>query len=129
MLNEIYRVLSPGSRFITFSLHSIEEIINYYENKEFIWKVHPFRVKSNRWNETTNRRRSIAHTMFVCDKPAEDGVFPLPNPRDFDSQLFLSQQKYEELKKRADKVFLFFLYIVIKLFTVNINLFLLLLCA
>lgn len=76
MIDEIYRVLAPGSRYITFSLHSVDEIENKYKSSRYQWQVSTFRIKSSRWNEREHRRRAIAHTMIVCDKPWEDGSFP-----------------------------------------------------
>lgn len=85
MIDEIYRVLAPGSRFITFSLHSVEEIEDKYNSPKYNWQVSYFRVKSSRWNENEHRRRAVAHTLIVCDKPYSDGsclndAYPLKVP-------------------------------------------------
>eukprot|EP01039_Chlorochromonas_danica_P004754 gene4754-5211_t len=71
MLKEIERVLKVGGRFITWSLHSIEEIIPKFESFGSTWKIRAYRVKSNRWNENEHRKRAVAHTMIVCDKVEE----------------------------------------------------------
>ncbi len=71
MLDELHRVLSPGGRFITFSLHALEEVRPRYDNNTlYDWKVSCFHVKSSRWNESKEcNQRAVAHTMIVCDMP------------------------------------------------------------
>ncbi len=51
MIDEIYRVMAPGSRYVTFSLHSVEEVVGKFANDKYDWKVSAYRVKSSRWNE------------------------------------------------------------------------------
>jgi ubiquinone/menaquinone biosynthesis C-methylase UbiE len=75
MIDEIYRVLKRGGRFITFSLHGIEEIEKKYQLSKYDWNVHCYRIKSNRWNEKKYRKRAIAHSMIVCDKRSSTSSF------------------------------------------------------
>lgn len=75
MIDEIHRILKPGSRFITFSLHPPEEVVCKYDSKKYNWKVSSYHVKSNRWNSQSHRKRSVAHTMIVCDKPLSNGFY------------------------------------------------------
>lgn len=70
MMGEIHRILAPGSRFISFSLHPIEEVIDKYKNDLYSWKTAFYRIKSKRWNAGKNRKRSTSHTMIVCDMPS-----------------------------------------------------------
>jgi hypothetical protein len=77
MIDEIYRVMAPGSRYITFSLHSLEETIRHFQDDKYKWKVSGFNIKSSRWNDDANRRRAVAHCMIVCDKEPY-----LPSPLD-----------------------------------------------
>ena len=103
MVKEAYRVLKPGGRFITFSLHDIHEVEPTYRAEGLDWKVSSFRVKSDRWNDSNNRKRAVAHTMLVCDKPTADGKYlhehPLQIPRGV-----LSEDEYQKLKAVADEV-------------------------
>ena len=40
MIDEVYRVLAPGSRFITFSLHAAHEVVSKYDKPHlYQWKV------------------------------------------------------------------------------------------
>lgn len=67
MMSEIWRIMAPGARFISFSLHPIEEIVKKYEGQE--WRVAFYHIRSNRWGRGKNRKRSTSHSMIVCDKP------------------------------------------------------------
>ena len=113
MLNEIYRVMKPGGRFVTFSLHSLEEVVVHYDgNYEgkranpyplFGWKVSAFRVRSSRWQANKDEyKKAVAHTMIVCDKPFEDGsyrsTYPLPLVG------VLSEVDHRELLNHAQEV-------------------------
>lgn len=71
MLDEMYRVLKPGGRILTFSLHNIEKNTKIYQNEKFnsLWRSFFYNIRSNRWNENENSRKSVAHTMIICDKP------------------------------------------------------------
>jgi hypothetical protein len=101
MIDEIYRVMAPGSRYVTFSLHSIEEIKDKFTLPMYDWKVNAFRVKSNRWNERENCRRAVAHTMIICDKPNENGIYPSNSTQ---VPGVLTDEEYLQLKTVADKV-------------------------
>lgn len=68
-----------------------------------------FRVKSNRWNETNNRKRAVSHTMIICDKPAKGaGVrAPYPRPISLLEQRItgvLTEAEDAALKMKADEV-------------------------
>lgn len=103
LVEEIYRVLQPGGRFITFSLHSIEEVEFMYSNKnDFNWMVSCCRVRSDRWNDTANRKRAVAHTMIVCDKPRLDGSYKHEYPLQIRG--VLDEEEYQSLKAYADQV-------------------------
>eukprot|EP01031_Cornospumella_fuschlensis_P024351 gene24351-29435_t len=105
MLSEIHRVVKPGGRYITFSLHSVEEVRERFDPA--LWRVRTYRVKSNRWDEREHRKRAVAHTMVVCDKKADD---LLPGESDDVDELLssvpaiLSEDAYASLKSRADEV-------------------------
>jgi len=74
----MFRILSPGGRFITFSLHNINEVHHYYESNNhhhLNWKVKSFHLKSNRRNDTDLRKRAVAYTMIICDKAYDNGNF------------------------------------------------------
>lgn len=77
MIDEIWRCMAPGSRYITFSLHSLEEATVHFTKEKFNWKVSSFLVKSSRWNENEDRHRAVCYTMVVCDKPKDDGSYYL----------------------------------------------------
>ena len=128
MVAEIYRVLSPGSRFITFSLHPAHEVVYKYDKpNQYSWKVsvisfnnnfirlliiftclffenQHFHVKSNRWNETNNRKRAVSHTMIICDKPLSS-VYPRPIAL-LESRIqgLLTDEEDAVLKKKAEEV-------------------------
>lgn len=103
MIDEIYRVLAPGSRYISFSLHSVEEVVGKFSLEKYDWKVSAYRVKSSRWNEHEHRRRAVAHTMIVCDRPFADGSFPAAEyPLKVPG--VLSEEEYLQIKNYADNV-------------------------
>ena len=103
MIKECHRVLQPGGRFITFSLHTIEEVESSYRDAGVDWKVSCFRIKSDRWNDTNNRKRSRAHTMIVCDKACTDGSYLHEHPLVIPSGV-LTEDEYTRLKAEADQV-------------------------
>lgn len=74
-MDEMLRILSPGGRFITFSLHSIDEVNHFYQvnHHDNHWQVKSYHLKSNRRNDTDLRKRAVAYTMIICDKAYEDG--------------------------------------------------------
>lgn len=40
MIDEVYRVLAPGSRFVTFSLHAANEVVGKYDKPDvYQWRV------------------------------------------------------------------------------------------
>lgn len=43
MLSEIHRVLVPGGRYITFSLHGVEEVLPRFDSS--LWHVHAYRYQ------------------------------------------------------------------------------------
>ena len=107
MIQEIYRVLRPGGRFITFSLHPITEILHYYNNTPNInMKVNSYHIKNNRWNSTHNSARSISHTLIVCDK-VKDETSPNCTP-EYPLQLHgvLTDEEYAQLCQIRIKVYL-----------------------
>lgn len=112
MIDEIYRVMAPGGRYVTFSLHSIEEVLDKFQQpKRYDWRVFAYRVKSSRWNEGEHRRRAVAHTMIVCDKaggnPDSENVASVAPALASDPATVpqvLSDEDYAALKAHADKV-------------------------
>lgn len=77
-MDEMFRILNPGGRFITFSLHNIDEVhhfyaVNYHHHHHNHWQVKSYHLKSNRRNDTDLRKRAVAYTMIICDKAYEDG--------------------------------------------------------
>jgi predicted aldo/keto reductase-like oxidoreductase len=105
MIQEIHRVLAPGARYITFSLHAIEEIKDKFINEAFNWKTSFYRVKSSRWNEEENKKRAVAHTMVVCDKPLKNGNYLYTYPLKVDG--VLNEEEYLKLALHAEQVFKF----------------------
>ena len=75
MVSEIYRVLKPSGRYITFSLHVEDDLVKYFINPLYEWQVRTFNVRNSRWDEYDNSRRNVAHTMIVCDKPDANGNY------------------------------------------------------
>lgn len=104
MIDEIHRVMSAGARYITFSLHSIEEVLDKFQLPQYSWRVHAYRVKSSRWNEGEHRRRAVAHTMIICDKPDDNGLFPSTLSDPTPVPQVLNDDDYVALKAYADKV-------------------------
>lgn len=96
-------MLEPGGRFITFSLHDVDEVEAAYRDAGVNWKVSCFRVKSDRWNTGIGRKRSRAHTMIVCDKACADGSFRHAHPLHIPTGI-LSDKEYQRLKEEADLV-------------------------
>lgn len=107
MIDEIYRVMAPSSRYVTFSLHSIEEVLSKFTSPNYQWRVKAYRVRSHRWNETEHRKRSVAHTMIICDKPDEQGNYStssetLSDPTKVPN--ILEEEEYLKLKTHAEEV-------------------------
>lgn len=102
-MTESYRVLRPGGRLITFSLHSPEEVAPIYSEQGLDWKVTSFHIRSDRWNETDNRKRSVAHTLIVCDKATAEGKYVHEHPLRIPNGT-LAEDDFRRLKERADEV-------------------------
>ena len=82
-LDEMYRILQFGGRYITLSLHPIHEVLHHYTQEKYKWGVSAYNLKSPRWDEGENRHRSVAQTLLICDKHYSDGtktVLSVPNP-------------------------------------------------
>jgi ubiquinone/menaquinone biosynthesis C-methylase UbiE len=107
MIDEIYRVLAPGGRYITFSLHDVNEILGKYSDKKYNWSVTAHRVKSNRWNAGEHCRRAVAHSMLICVKhhvaaaaTTSATVDPLPS---LESHV-LTDEEFKHLQEKANLV-------------------------
>ena len=112
MMDEMFRILKVGSIFITFSLHSPDEVIQYFEPEEeggkYHWKTDYYRIKSSRWNETDNRRTSVCHTLIVCEKTEENKSIPttprsLKGVMDDEEFLYLKARRLEAIDNYAFK--------------------------
>lgn len=103
MIKEIYRIMAPGSRYITFSLHSPEETLRYIADPMFSdWAVSAFRIKSNRWTEEDARRHAaVAYTMVVADRCNIDGSFNNAQHEAI-SEEAISEEAYKELCAKAE---------------------------
>jgi len=103
MIDELYRVLKPGGLLITMSLHTYAETGIHYEKYDtYNWRVSNFRVRSSRWNDGDNRRKSLCHLLLICEKPLADGSF-----REKEAIIpkgVLSDEEFERLTKMADEV-------------------------
>lgn len=99
MIDELYRVLKHGGRYITFSLHKWDEIKQYFINSKYNWIISNYHIKSSRYNEDNNRRRAISCTMVVCDKALENGSFRWEHPIPLRGTL--SEDDLKSLEKRA----------------------------
>jgi len=100
---EMFRILKPGGRFITWSLHPINEVIQHFDPVKFDWTVRSYNVRSPRWQKTKeNRFKSVAHSMIVCDKYG-DMIFPLID--NVHASLFekgaLTEEEYNGLRRDA----------------------------
>ena len=104
MIDELYRVLAPGSRYITFSLHSIDEAEIHFIKEKYNWKVSSYLVKSSRWNENEDRHRAVCYTMIVCDKPRKDGSYYNNQTYPMGLEGTLSQEEYIKLRDYAIEV-------------------------
>jgi len=101
MIEEIYRIMATGSRYITFSLHSLEEAEIHFIKEKFNWKVSSFLVKSSRWNENEDRHRAVCYTMIVCDKPKDDGSYYLNQKYPMEIDGVLSDEEFAALTSNA----------------------------
>ena len=102
MIDELYRVLAPGGRYVTFSLHAVHEIESFFREERHHWHASVYPVKSNRWNETTHCRRAVACTLIVVEKQGADGNYALPYPLSLKGTM--TQEELEDLVKLSDEV-------------------------
>lgn len=102
MIEEVHRVLQPGGRYITLSLHDTIEVMPHFEPFKAANKLHidAYRMKSNRWNAGEHRRRATAHSMIIAEKTPLHSLFPPSSLSD----LVLSGQQYKALKARASQI-------------------------
>ncbi len=105
------RILAPGGRYITYSLHPIHEVDFYFEDENFHWKISTYNVKSSRWDEDKNRHKSIAHSMIVCDKIDLNGNYNQTPINDTFG--ILTDEEYKALEARAKKVSLIYINITL----------------
>src|SRR3546814_44318 len=103
MITEMRRVTKPGGRIISFSLHKPRDVVKHFEHDEYGWRVSNFRIPNPRWDAGENSKRSVAHTMIVCDRPTS-----VTRPRPAQSPLLLAgvlnEEDYNILEARARKV-------------------------
>ena len=104
MIDEIYRVMKPGSRYVTFSLHSLDEAEIHFTKDKYDWKVSSYLVKSSRWNDNEDRHRAVCYTMIVCDKRAEDGCYYMNQTYPMQLEGTLSEEEYIKLRDHALEV-------------------------
>lgn len=97
-LRECHRVLAPSAVMISFSLHSPEEILPFFEQEGLDWTYAAFKVVNPRWDEEDNCHRSVAHTMVVSQKNPRT----LPIPLQLDGVLI--DEEYQRLKAMADEI-------------------------
>jgi len=104
MIKEVYRIMAPGSRYITFSLHSPNEVLRYIADPQFSeWAVSAFRIKSSRWTEEDARRHAaVAYTMVVADRCNRDGSFKANAQHPLPMTEALSEEAYQELRANAE---------------------------
>jgi len=101
---EMFRIMKPGGRFITWSLHPIHEVVDHFDPVKFEWTVRAFNIISPRWQKNKeNRHKSVAYTMIVCDKHGEDMLYPSID--EVHASLFekgaLTDEEYNNLRKEA----------------------------
>lgn len=97
LIAECYRVLAEGGIHISFSLHSVNDVLAYFRHKDFKWEVKPYRIINPRWNSSESKR-SVAHTMIICQKLPLNPKFPQ------EIKGVLSDKEYDELVERATKI-------------------------
>ena len=103
MIKALDRVLSPGGRYVTFSLHALDEVEPYFTSPQYNWRVRSFRIRSSRFQETEEgRKRAVAHSMIVCDKPNKDGGFDRDCPEKF--ALSMTEDELNALMRHASEV-------------------------
>ena len=84
---------------ISFSLHSPDEVISFYQQDGMDWTVKTFRITNPRWDQETNYHRSVAHTMIMAQKsPSSVNHSPLV------LEGTLSEMEYQKLKQMSEEV-------------------------
>ena len=68
MIREMHRVLAPNGIYISISLHSENDVIDYFMTEEFDWHVSTYRIRNPRWDPVRGVKRSTAHTLIICHK-------------------------------------------------------------
>lgn len=103
MIEEVHRVLQPGGRYITLSLHDTTEVIPHFQPFQAAnqLNVNAYMMKSNRWNEAEHRRRAVAHSMIVAEKSPLRSLFP---PASSLTSLVLTDEEYKALQARSRKI-------------------------
>lgn len=76
MVSEMYRVLAFDGFYISISLHSEDDIIDYFMEEEFDWHVSTYQIRNPRWDSGRGVKRSTAHTLIICHKtkPGEKSI-------------------------------------------------------
>lgn len=72
MVCEMYRVLAPKGFYISISLHSENDVIDYFMTEEFDWHVSTYRIFNPRWDTRSGAKRSISHTLIICHKVSQE---------------------------------------------------------
>lgn len=98
MIREIYRVLAPGGILLCFSLHSISEILSFFQLDGMEWSVQTFLLRNPRWDREEASKRSVVHSIVVAQKP------PLTISQTLNLRGTISQEEYLVLKAESDKV-------------------------
>lgn len=83
---------------MSFSLHSVSEIISYFQQDGMDWNVQTFLLRNPRWDREEASQRSVSHSLIIAQK----SPFPLPIPLQIDGTL--SDEEYRTLKEESDKV-------------------------
>mmetsp|Transcript_24900 Transcript_24900/g.25119 ORF Transcript_24900/g.25119 Transcript_24900/m.25119 type:complete len:271 (+) Transcript_24900:283-1095(+) len=105
MIQELYRVLKPNGRFITLSLHSKADIACFFQLPQYDWTVSFYEILNPRWDQWCNSRRSMTHTLIICEKhkkdPKDKGILKL-NHVLTDKEIILLKTLH--LKVNSDKM-------------------------
>lgn len=72
-INEMHRILAPGGIHISFSLHDYPDVEKFFNRPELQWNYKLFHI-ANPKREDSNPKRSIGHTVVVCQKYPCDKV-------------------------------------------------------
>ena len=97
----MYRVLAPNGIYISISLHSEDDIIDYFMTEDYDWHVSTYRIRNPRWDTSRGVKRSTAHTLVICHKvpPGEKSILTSVNLKGV-----LSDSEAEELQETAREV-------------------------